>query len=188
MDTKYLNTPRIGIYLLPGMKIIPTSYVKWIECAGGHVVPLSATISEAEIKKQFVSLHGLLFIGGHQSITPSAFSLFCQALESNKQGRYFPVWGICLGFQWILEMIGNMKLDHVLDAVDYALPLEFTEYGKNCSRIFSDAPLSLMKILSTEKMTYNHHRYGVSLTNFCQNRCLTNFFNIVSTNKDRKDK
>lgn len=192
MDTKYLNTPTIGIYLLPGMKTVPSNYVKWIESAGGHVIALSSDISEAESKKKFLSLNGLLFIGRQRfcptSITPSAFSLFCQALESNKQGRYFPVWGTCLGFQWILQMIGNMRLDHGLDAVDYALPLEFTEYGKNCSQMFSDAPCSLMKILSTEKVTYNHHRYGVSPTTFYQNRCLTNFFYIVSTNKDRKDK
>jgi len=188
------NTPIIGIYSIPhdgkaDVGFIPASYVKWIESAGGRVVPLPTNISDADAKKTLHSLNGLLFTGGSGAITDNARYLFKHALEFNKRGSYFPVWATCLGFEWVLEMVGKFtkdSLDQNLDAQDYSIPLTFTKYGRESSRLFADAPPKVLDALASENITYNHHQGGLQPDHFHQNEHLTKFFHLISTNVDRK--
>ena len=184
------NEPIIGIYGLPEKDMlnkswIPASYVKWIEAAGARVVPLAYDLSEEEGKKMIQALNGLLFIGGSGPLTPNARTLFALALDSNKKGDFFPVWGICLGFEWILKMMGKIKPESGFDSINLPLPLQFTKYN---SRIFYHASSFIKKILTTENVTYNHHRFGFTPQKFSQNHSLKENFTIVSTNQDRAGK
>jgi len=186
------NCPIIGIYALPskkGPQEIIASYVKWIESAGARVVPLSNTITEEEVKETLSSLNGLLFTGGSAPITDNARSLFKQAMEFNKNGEYFPVWGTCLGFEWIIEMAGSLsrdQMDQKYDAENYSIPIIFTDYGRQKSRIFAEAPEELKKIFATEDVTLHLHQGGLSPEHWQQNDLLTNFFHLISTDTDRK--
>jgi len=165
--------------------MIAASYVKWIEAAGGRVVPLSFNISGADVKGNLSVLNGLLFTGGAIPVTDNARALYNLALQFNQNGDYFPVWGTCLGFQWLLEMTGDIPhMSGPFDSEDYPIPLNFTSYGKQ-SRIFAGAPTDLMNIYASENVTYNHHQYGLEPNDFFQNDKLTSFFNLISTNTDR---
>jgi len=44
-----------------------------------------------------------------------------------------------------------------LDSENYPIPLNFTEYGTKSSRMFKDAPPSIMAALATRK-NYARHR------------------------------
>ncbi len=52
---------------------------------------------EAELDHLFSSINGLLFIGGGANPSDASRYMFNLALEANKNGDYFPVWGTCLG-------------------------------------------------------------------------------------------
>jgi len=186
------NMPIIGIYALPS-KIAPqeiiASYVKWIESAGARVVPLSNKIPLEDVKETLSSLNGLLFTGGSSTITDNARALFKQAVEFNKNGDYFPVWGTCLGFEWIIQMAGNLKpdqMDQKYDAENYAIPVKFTDYGRQRSRIFEGTPEELKKIFATEDVTLHLHQGGLSPEHWQENNQLTSFFHLVGTDTDRK--
>jgi len=185
------DSPIIGIYSLTYNQTttdyIAASYIKWIESAGGRVVPLPYNITEAGVKSSLSALNGLIFTGGGGSWTPNAANLYNLALEFNMNGDYFPVWGTCLGFQWILEMTGDIPhMDGIFDSEDYPVPLIFTAFGKsNMSRMFAGAPPELMNIYASQNVTYNHHQYGLTPDHFMQNDKLTSFFNLISTNVDR---
>lgn len=40
------------------------SYVKWVEAAGGRVAPIRFYASDAELRRLFDSVNGLIFPGG----------------------------------------------------------------------------------------------------------------------------
>jgi len=188
------NTPIIGIFALPskkGPQEIIASYVKWIEAAGARVVPLSNKIPLEDVKETLSSLNGLLFTGGSSTINDNARALFKQAMEFNKNGDYFPVWGTCLGFEWIIQMVGNLtadQLDHDYDSENLALPVKFTDYGRQKSRLLERAPEELKKSFESEDVTLHLHKNGLSPEHWKENKELTSFFHLLGTAKDRKGK
>lgn len=69
------QTPVIGIYTqdadYPGHEsqtYISASYIKIIEAAGGQVIPIFYTSSEAELAELLPQINGVLFPGGEMPI------------------------------------------------------------------------------------------------------------------------
>jgi len=185
------DKPIIGIYAQPssstGGDYIAASYVKWIESAGGRAVPIPYHISNANAAGNLSVLNGILFPGGSASLPDNAKYLYNLAVQANQKGDYFPVWGTCLGFEWLLMMQGNITLDSdpTYDAENYSIPLNFTSYVKQ-SRIFAGASPDLINILASENVTMNNHQHGMTPDHFSKTPALTSFFNVISTNNDRK--
>lgn len=105
------------------------------------------------------------------------------AIEANNNGDHFPIWGSCLGFQFLLYLVE--RVNHLVPcrAYDKSLPLDFTP-GFNIisitiknyqfhsffkiktpdattSRLYGSAPASVLKTL-TENTTAHFHNYGVT--------------------------
>jgi len=186
------DAPTIGIYSIPSTPSdtdttqIPASYVKWIESAGGRVVPLPFIMTEAQVKEKLDQLNGVLFTGGLGHRTDNFSFVLNYAIELNKKGDYFPVWGTCLGSEWILEVVGELKsLAKQFDSENIPLPLHFTDYGRESCRIFKSAPKELMKIYAHENVAFNHHQSVIKPTTFHDNHHIANFFHVISTSKDR---
>eukprot|EP00808_Paulinella_micropora_P016399 g17095.t1 len=181
--------PIIGIYTAPsdsGGDKLAASYVKWIEAAGGRVVPIPYHISQEHAKGNLSVLNGLLFPGGDAELPDNARAMFDYALQLNDQGHYFPVWGTCLGFEWLLKMQGGV-LDDDYDAHNISLPLHFTPEAAK-SRLFARAPDSLLKIYAGQNVSMNNHAQGITPAKFQSNRALADFFKVLSYNQDRKHK
>jgi len=97
--------PVIGVVTEPtsthgnSTSYIAASYVKWIESAGGRVVPLRYDAPVEETEALMKGLNGLLYPGGGASLDEgSAFyqgarSMWEFALKSNEAGEHYPVWG-----------------------------------------------------------------------------------------------
>jgi gamma-glutamyl hydrolase len=181
--------PIIGIYAQPSdstnSDYIAASYVKWIESAGGRVVPLPFHISNEHADGNFSVLNGLLFPGGGAAVPDEAKYLYNLAVQANIKGDYFPVWGTCLGFEWLLQMQGGVALDTGFDSENYSIPLNFTDYVKQ-SRIFANASADLINIFASEPVCMNNHQAGLTPDHFNAADKLTSFFNLISTNNDRK--
>jgi len=196
------DRPIIGVFtqatestLVPfGKSYIAASYVKWLESAGARVVPIFHTATQVELKAVFNSINGIFFPGGAADLTPSsplfrsAFFMYQLALNANDNGDFFPIQGHCLGFELLHLMTSrNASLLGSVDAEDIAMPLDFT--GKAAqSRMFSKAPSKIIDILKKQPVTMNFHQFSVFPVDYTLNPSLDQFYQILSTNVDRKNK
>lgn len=105
------DRPIIGILSQPddpapdGESYIAASYVKWVESAGGRVIPILHDMDEDQVRKRFSLINGLLIPGGSATLEPghsffdTASLLVDLAMRANDGGDYFPVHGTCLGME-----------------------------------------------------------------------------------------
>lgn len=83
---------------------IDSAYVDFLGQSGAKVVPLLISDSQELTKYKLESLSGLLCTGGSKvddefrAFTKNALK---EARKQNKEGKYYPVWGTCLGFQYL---------------------------------------------------------------------------------------
>lgn len=94
-----------GVKLASNYSYIAASYVKYIQISGAQVVPIFAyTKDRAYFDNLLPKLNGVLFPGGGSAIditntwTKNADYILKYAIEQNKKGNPFPVWGTCLGW------------------------------------------------------------------------------------------
>ncbi|MEE6479263.1 hypothetical protein FKM82_012192 [Ascaphus truei] len=153
-----------------GKTYIADSYVKFLESAGCRVVPIRLNLPEIEYLKMFNSINGVLFPGGDADIQKSSFAhtatIFYQlAVEAASSGRYFPVWGTCLGFQLLTAFTSGENLLSPTPANNISLPLNLTDEAFS-SKMFKNASQEMLKSLSREKVTANFHHYGITAENY----------------------
>jgi gamma-glutamyl hydrolase len=165
---------------------IAASYVKYIESAGARVVPIPYEAETEELDYLFESMNGFLYTGGGADMSDAAKYLYSKAVQANDEGDFFPVWGTCLGFEWLMiATSGNDSiLDSVFDSENYSIPLDFTA-AVSQSRLFSHAPPEVVKTLATENVTMNNHMAGIAVDHFYATPELSTFYNVLSTNTDR---
>jgi len=192
--------PVIGIMTQPitgttlGKSYLAASYVKYLEGAGAQVVAVRYDAPKSNLTEIFSGLNGLLFPGGGASLGLSSpyFQasqfMWNMAMNANKQGDYFPVWGTCLGFQLISVLVGNESvLTGGFDSENYAIPLTFVINATD-SRLFNpdNCPQDVYEALGTQAITMNNHQDGVTPDAFYASAAMTSFYRLVSTNLDRK--
>jgi len=169
---------------------IAASYVKYLEAAGARVVPIDYNAKESELDSLFSSLNGIFFTGGDAEFPQSAQYMFDKVVAANDAGDFMPLWGTCMGFEWLLmsatrnAQILDPKVGQ-MDSYNYSIPLVFTSAASS-SKLFGTAPQIVRSILLRENVTMNNHHYGIYTDTFNSNDVLTKFFNILSTNNDRK--
>jgi gamma-glutamyl hydrolase len=168
---------------------LAASYVKYIESAGARVVPINYYATNEQLDYLFDSLNGFFFVGGGATFPETAQYIYDKTIEANDRGDFMPLWGTCMGFQWLL--ISTTRDVDVLDpkngqfdAYNISLPLEFTSTAKK-SKFLRDAPPEIYKILESEKVTMNNHHYGIYTEHFQATEALTSFYDMTSVNKDR---
>lgn len=177
---------------------LPASYVKWIELAGGRVVPVSYEATDAEVDSLFDQVNGLLLIGGDAKRCGASQRFFDRAVAAAKEGDTFPIWGTCDGFEWLMQMAAqdDSVLHGGFDSEDLPLKLNLTSSRPTDSRMLADAgdvwalrspaKLSVLDALRTLPVTFNSHVQGVTPATYTATPALNKFFNVVATNMDRK--
>ncbi|XP_018572899.1 gamma-glutamyl hydrolase B-like [Anoplophora glabripennis] len=194
-----IDTPIIGIlseetyivqHLFPEHydSYITASYVKYIESAGGRVVPVWIGQSEEYYRRVINYTNGILFPGGGtyfnetKGYGKAAKQIYQIALEANKKGIYYPIWGCCLGMQVLpFAQLGvDIRVDCLLK--NTSVPLNFKKTSSK-SRLFSNAPKNILELLSSQNLTFNEHRYCLTQTVLKKNGIL-NDWQILATNED----
>jgi len=186
--------PASGTELKYGKYYIAASYVKYIESAGGRVVPILYDSPQSELLTLFNQVNGVLFPGGGAEISVNspiyntAKYLVNLAMEAHDKGDYFPIEGHCLGFELLNIVVAenNSVLDR-FDSDNLSLPLIFYDALKQ-SRIFSKADPEIINILSQQAVTMNNHVEGVNTATYNTNQRLSSFFRTISWNNDRNKK
>lgn len=195
------NSPIIGIFSQPSTSTdgncdgdcvyIAASYVKYLESAGARVVPINYYSSDAEIDELLPNLNGVLFPGGASPYPAAAQHTFDKIVEMNDAGDFMPLWGTCMGFQWLLisaardTSILDPSDGSVLDSYNVSLPLDFTPAAMG-SKLFADASVHMMEMLAKENVTMNNHHYGMFPQHFESIDALSSFYNLLSTNEDQQ--
>ncbi|OQR84983.1 gamma-glutamyl hydrolase [Achlya hypogyna] len=163
---------------------IAASYIKWIESAGGRAVRIPFTASEDELRTTLAHVNGLLFPGGDPSPNAQAKFLLDTAIELNNNGTYFPVWGTCLGFEWLVQL--TAQDNDVLDATDaqnISSVLDLTPEASS-SRLWSFS--SYFHALTTAPRSANFHHFGITAEHFAATPSLSAFFTALATSTDRQ--
>ncbi|XP_028401389.1 gamma-glutamyl hydrolase-like [Dendronephthya gigantea] len=176
-----------------GDSYIAASYIKYLESSGARVVPIMNDLNEEEAEKLFYSINGALFPGGGVSVQTSGYArigkqFFTLAKKSYDKGDYFPVWGTCLGNEFLSVMASNdANILSTTDSENYTIPLNFSSNYRD-SKLFRDISDDLAKFVSSAPTTINMHQYSVLLSKFKKNDNISKFFRILSTNNDRNGK
>ncbi|XP_068674292.1 gamma-glutamyl hydrolase-like isoform X1 [Montipora foliosa] len=182
-----------------GSQYIAASYVKFIESAGGRMVPIFIDSTEKQIEKQFNSLNGAIFPGGHRLLHHTNYTrvgkqIFDLALKAFDNGDFFPIWAECLGLELVAMLVSRSNLSHgqlrtnlftEVDAKNVSLKLILAkDYIK--AAMWKSAPPYVVKYLSNNSVMYNNHRMALTPKTYDKNKLLNNFFRILGTSKDRK--
>lgn len=179
--------PHIGIFPTLTSNNYTGAYQDWVAEFGATSTVLPSRFDEPDqLEKIFLSINGFLIPGGGESLSPSARAMIERAVKAHKSGTdYFPVWGTCLGFEWIVETFGGRSaIHHGFDSEHYPAPLHFTSHA-NSSRTYASASPDLLAALQHEAITYNAHSAGITPTSFASNTGLSDTFSVLSTSTDR---
>lgn len=199
------DRPIIGILTIPSTadpKYPPSeysyfgaSYVKFIESAGARVIPIHYDQDFDSLKKQFLQINGLLFPGGGSNlfideskmegfanVTLASKYLIELAIEANKNGDYFPVWGTCLGLEMIVMDIAedSQSLD-TFNSENHHTNLVFVNDN---SRVFQNLPETLKSYAMLHKPGFFYHKYGKQYDRFLENSRLNSFFKVNTVSQD----
>jgi gamma-glutamyl hydrolase len=196
------DRPIIGVFTQPTTSTegdcggdclyIAASYIKYLESAGGRVVPINYHASNEELDKIFSSVNGLFFTGGDAEFPNQAQYIYDKVIAANKAGDFFPLWGTCMGFEWLMMSqsrnvaILDPKDGGQMDSYNISMSLNMTASSKR-SHLFADATKNgIYEILENDPVTMNNHHYGIYPSTFEATDSLKSFFNVLSTNMDRK--
>ncbi|KAL4718799.1 hypothetical protein ACJJTC_018330 [Scirpophaga incertulas] len=125
---------------------IAASYVKSIEAAGARVVPIMIGKSRTYYKNIMRKINGVLLPGGAAYFNTSngyaeaGQHIFELAKTLNDAGDYFPVYGVCLGFELLISLdLGRDKDSRIICNSHQNVPLHFTP-GYRQSKMFRNIP------------------------------------------------
>ena len=76
-------------------------------------------------------------------------------------------------------------LDHDFDCSDLSLALKLAS-AVDQSRLFKAMPENLKTIATTQNVTYNHHKGGITPKKYSDSQKLVSFYRALSTNDDKK--
>jgi len=172
------GSPLIGVFSLPvsgphapqicdgnasSCEMLPASYVRFIESAGGQVVPINIDTTDEDMNHLIDSLNGFLFTGGPDMDPPRHVQQVLrrsrQAHEEDDAGG-IPVWGTCLGFEWMIQAVAPEALEAGFNASNVNLPLQL-QPAASSSRLLGQAPQSVLDALTLHRTAFNNHHRGV---------------------------
>ena len=163
---------------VPSGNYIAASYIKWLAVSGARAIPIPYDASDALVDDIFPQINGLFLPGGGALLPPSAQRLWELANESNARGRFFPVWGTCLGFEFLLMLAANdTSVLGTINVENMTLPLELTNRP---SQLYTN---EWQTIVPNENLTMNNHRFGIAPDDFAANPQLVSVFNVTSISK-----
>lgn len=204
------TSPIIGILTLPStaspsypassFSYFGASYVKFIESAGARVVPIPYDSEFEEIERIFKKINGLLLPGGGSSlwivenetkkqgfanVTLASKFLVQLAIEANKRGDFFPIWGTCLGLEMMIMDISEEAA--VLDEFNSENHHQDLIFVKGNSRMWDGLSDDLKNYAMLHKPAFFYHKYGKRYESFIENERLEWFFDVNTVSRDFDD-
>lgn len=203
-ETLLVDRPVVGILSQPyhhhhhgnhdHYDMVAASYVKWLESAGARSIPIPYDADDDLVDEILTQVNGVLFPGGAAELPKSAHRVWKMAQQYNQEGAYFPIWGTCLGFEFMMMLAaknGPSAIKSGYKATNISLPLHFSHSSRDDKWWVSTEKSKLYKsnkireILAHQNVTMNNHERGLDPQMFKSDYGLTTLFRIVSTNIDQ---
>jgi gamma-glutamyl hydrolase len=166
-----------------------TSYVKWIESSGAKAMIIPYNISSSSLLHVLKRIRGVVFIGGaienkklythdqYVTYVNTIYHTYRIVKEYNDQGRYFPIWATCLGFEMVLLFNQHKSLEHLFDSMKLHVKNGPSTLQLLPSRIKSFFPHDIVMKMKTIPCVTHHHKYGFDIAP-------NEHFTIVSTDSN----
>lgn len=140
-----------------------------------------------ELTAIFHNINGILFPGGGDDTSLETAKIIWDManIANGKHGGYIPIWGTCLGFEWLLQLAsdaGKDVLQSGFEADDVSMALDFTLFGMEESNMFASD--DVRDVAASEHIAYNHHHQGIEPEAFLADKGLSEMFAISSVNTD----
>lgn len=183
----HTTSPVVGILAQPNSfsndtshQYIAASYVKWLEVGGARSVPIPYDAPPALLDDLLSQINGLLLPGGGAPLPPSVSYLLDRIVDGNNQGKYFPVWGTCLGFEFLVSYVGGEgAMESGFKAENVSLPLELV----HIKELYQDP--FIFQTVQTKNVTMNNHKKAIEPDHFLSNDRLRLLWDITSINHDK---
>ncbi|KAG0558506.1 hypothetical protein KC19_10G033500 [Ceratodon purpureus] len=173
---------------------IAASYVKFVESGGARAVPIIWNEPEETLRKKFAAINGILLPGGGTSLQDTPFyrvteKIYHWALEANDRGDYFPIYGVCLGFE-LLSILATKNHDILepFDAENNPGPLLFVDEWAKRHSLFEWVPLSVVEEFHTQNLAMQNHHWGLSPELWSSTPELNDFYRVLTVSPDRNNK
>lgn len=209
MNLVFLNSaPIIGIVTMPSdfpdryspsqYSYFGAAYVKYLESAGGKVIPILYDYDDLTLFSLLNKINGVLIPGGDASLWENeakmeGFSQFTKtimkiinwAIDQNEKGNFFPIWGTCLGYEVMIMSISmNDKVLGHFNSSNHHGNLSFLERD---SRMYKNLDEGIKEYSKIKAPAFLWHHYGKSYDSFINNEILNDNFNILTTTRDFND-
>ena len=182
--TQGVRIPVVGILALPrhddpDHDYIAVSYAKWCEAAGATTIAIPYNATLDVYRELLPQMDGLLLPGGAAPLSSGVVLLLDEIRHSTD--RYFPVWGTCLGFEFLLQYMGA-TLGTGFHASNVSWPLEQVQRRELYA---SD---SVYAAVTRHSVTLHNHVLGLSPQAFQSDTVLSQYWQVTSINHDAKGK
>eukprot|EP00566_Odontella_aurita_P000816 CAMPEP_0113549456 /NCGR_PEP_ID=MMETSP0015_2-20120614/13442_1 /TAXON_ID=2838 /ORGANISM="Odontella" /LENGTH=377 /DNA_ID=CAMNT_0000450165 /DNA_START=496 /DNA_END=1629 /DNA_ORIENTATION=- /assembly_acc=CAM_ASM_000160 len=187
----YPRRPVVGVLTEPNSRrtehYIAASYVKWLEAAGARSVAIPWEATDAHVEDIFKQVNGILLPGGSDSRLPRAAKKIWElAKEANDNDDFFPLWATCLGFEYLIQIVGDEDeetLQTGFDSWNISMTVNFTDEVQD-SRLFANK--EIRDIMTSHPVAMNNHHHGIEPKKFASDSSLSSTFLFTATNIDRK--
>jgi len=177
LDPYMADDPRFDGY----SSYIMLDYVRFVEANGARIVPIINGEDEDVIREKLRHVNGVLMPGGDGHYYDTGKFVFEEIKKMNDQGEFFPLWGTCLGYEYMAaytadagqDIWGNYTIHQV------SLPLEFT-LPPESTRMFGGLGKKAYEF-SKKNYTYNSHDYAVGPETYKSDVGLKDFWSVTST-------
>eukprot|EP00897_Mesotaenium_endlicherianum_P005297 jgi/Mesen1/4796/ME000243S03975 len=207
---KFTERPTIGMLTLPvtepkqrtyGPSSFATSYVRWIEAGGARVVPIFYDSSAEELDFILQRVNAIVWTGGLVDFNPTlsdpegakylktTSKILSYVIAENAKGKYYPLWGTCLGFERMTQLLAEDpngdKIIQKVDAENYDINLGFTSAGW-LSRVFGGMTYELFKEVASPigHLAFNNHGLGVHPVALSSSPA-SKYLKVLSIDEDR---
>ncbi|XP_065361133.1 gamma-glutamyl hydrolase-like [Calliphora vicina] len=177
---------------------IAANYVKYLESAGGRVIPIWIKRPRSYYEDIMSKINGILLPGGavYFDTTKCTEDLRSDCVQSSKyifeiakdlceKGKSFPLWGTCLGFQLMLTHSANLVdiRQHCL-LKQCSLPVNFeSDEILASSKLFANIDKELKSRMASLSFGVHNHRCCITKKDLCINE-IDKQWKVLACNKD----
>ncbi|CAM9706997.1 unnamed protein product [Ascophyllum nodosum] len=168
-------------------EFVKAAYVNWLASAGIRSLPIRFNATPDEWEPILDGVNGMLLPGGTPLLPDSARLAIKYAGDMNAGGDFFPVWGTCLGWEWMAQAVAGdyPVLGSGFDAENLTQPWGLFAGVEDTSRMLSDIPNGLLDRARREPITANSHNRGVTPQDFAVSG-VDEVFRALAINSDRQ--
>lgn len=167
---------------------IMSAYVRWLEQYGARSIPILCDEDINVTYEKMKYINGILFPGGAGDYVENGKLILKKVMEINDSGRFFPMWGTCLGIETFAEWTATVekKVLEEISVQQRCIPISLTPDADK-SKMFSFFGSEVTLLLQTGNHTYNWHTYGIRPSTFQNDPKLRDFWLVTSTSVSDAD-